>query len=29
MRCAHSPVTVLFGHSGHMFDNETRQLVIV
>ena len=29
MGCAHSWVTALFGHSLHMFDNETRQLVIV
>jgi hypothetical protein len=29
MRWAHSWVTVLFGHSWHIFDNETRQLVIV
>ena len=29
MRCAYSWVTALFGHSWNIFDNETRQLVIV
>jgi hypothetical protein len=27
--CAHEWVTMLFGHEWHIFDNETRQLVIV
>ena len=29
MRAAHEWVTTLFGHEWHIFDNETRQLVIV
>ena len=29
IRAAHEWVTTLFGHEWHIFDNETRQLVIV
>ena len=29
MHAAHEWVTTLFGHEWHIFDNETRQLVIV
>ena len=29
MRCTYSWVTALYGHSWHIFDNGTRQLVIV
>jgi hypothetical protein len=29
MRVAHEWVTTLFGYEWHIFDNETRQLVIV